>query len=1096
LFSDITATSIVAIALTALLLSSSPLPSSFSFHTNTNRDHLAFASLSISGPQTTVQVPLSPPSSSHPQYPTLDTESTQSSQSQSVEGSGPSSDNFNLPAGYIIEPFLENLSMPTSIALDSENGTIYVAESINEHDNNDNSSILTSISSPPPGSFLSQQPQVRIVKAEISGETDRMVNQTLDRSIGGISDTDNDNSSTIIHTDLKWPVIDIEVDDTTRLLYALHDRTTISTINTTSGERADILAREEVEQPAAGAGSDEYEEVEQQDPLSFLINSSSQIVLSGNEDYYDSLRDRGEAVSNPDSYNFPTMLYTPCMNDDTDNNNYGIYCILGLPIDRNGNSAIVDNIGSINSSSSFILENMTSRPVGIAILNSSSHAATSSSSSSPYSSSPSTSSVSEQQSPYALTGSQTSNAFFNNSENDLLIIASQPPSNISIFSNTNNDNNNEQNRSSYGSSSSSNYLSDAALSSLNTIYHTKVFDSIPYPVNSSNDLQDTINNNNNYGDSSNHNPRQQAQPPSMEVLAAYPYGQLGQVAVVSVPSTTATISSSSSSADETTETNQTTSIEEDNLSAYSPLPFGLNKTMAFIADFGNSSAYGAAALNLPKIIMLDVQTGNITPFLALKHYDPSFTPIDIAFDYNNSALYVLSTGNNQEEDTSNNNNTPTLNDTHNSLNTGSLNNKSNGIIWKISYQGEEQEAATGSNSSSINNSTDNNYNDSDNATSSLTTPPPSSSSNDTDSSDNSTDSSSEDSNGLDDESSSYYEDEDDTDDDSIGTDNNSSSNSEEDTENNSEGSASSAPPPSDSSSQDTTTPPDASSTTPPASPPTDEQSPVPPSTTQPPPSSKVPDNEAPVANDQRIEIEEDSPSVDVELTAADNNYEDLQNLEFTIVSDPAHGVLGEIRQEEASSGDSGSDDSQAAKATVTYTPDENYNGQDSFQFRVNDEGKADSNTATVTINITPVNDAPTAEDDAATTDQNIPVLVDVLANDVDIDEESNNGDDSFTIDSVDEQSAQGGSISRVNTGSESDGNNDDAGRGTHNEKAEYTPAEGFSGTDKFTYTIVDSNGATESATVTVIVKQVVAETEELPNGALEDGEGKGDNDND
>lgn len=577
----------------------------------------------------------------------------------------------------------------------------------------------------------------------------------------------------------------------------------------------------------------------------------------------------------------------------------------------------------------------------------------------------------------------------------------------------------------------------------------------------------------------------------MEVLAAYPYGQLGQVAVVSVPSTTTTtISSSSSSANETTETNQTPSIEEDSLSRYSPLPFGLNETTAFIADFGNSSAHGAA-LNLPKIIMLDVQTGNITPFLALKHYDPSFTPIDIAFDYNTNALYVLSTGNNQEEDTSNNNNTPAPNNTHDSLNTGTLNNKSSGMIWKISYQGEEQEAAPSSNSSSINNSTDNDDNDSDNATSRLTTPPPSSSSNDTDSSDNSTDSSSEDSSGLDDESSSSYEDEDDTDDDSIGTDNNSSSNSEEDTENNSEGSASSSPPPSDSSSQDTTTPPDASSTTPPASPPPDEQSQVPPSTTQPPPSSKVPDNEGPVANDQRIEIEEDAPSVDIELTATDNNYEDIQNLEFTIVSDPVHGVLGEIRQEEASSGDSGSDDSQAAKATVTYTPDENYNGQDTFQFSVNDDGKADSNTAaTVTINITPVNDAPTAEDDAATTDQDTPILVDVLANDVDIDEESNNGDDSFTIDSVDEQSTQGGSIARVNT----DSDNDDTGRGTHNERIEYTPAEGFSGTDKFTYTIIDSNGATESATVTVTVKQVIAETEELPEGALEDGEGKGDND--
>ncbi len=248
----------------------------------------------------------------------------------------------------------------------------------------------------------------------------------------------------IINTDLNWPVIDMDLDDTSNLLYAFHDGTTISTINTTSGQREDILATEDVEQPSeATAVIDKYkEEDQQQDPLSLLISSSSQIVLSGNEDYYASHRDKGEVSGNPGSYNSTAVLYIPCMNGNADNN-YGTYCILGIPIDRTGNSAFVDNISSNNSS--FVLENMTSRPVGIALLNSSLHAATSSSSSFPYSSSSSPSSVSEQR-PYALTGSQTSNALFNNSENDLLIITSQPPNNSSIFSNTNNDNNNEQNR--------------------------------------------------------------------------------------------------------------------------------------------------------------------------------------------------------------------------------------------------------------------------------------------------------------------------------------------------------------------------------------------------------------------------------------------------------------------------------------------------------------------------------------------------------------------------------------------------------------------------------------------------------------------------
>jgi hypothetical protein len=84
--------------------------------------------------------------------------------------------------------------------------------------------------------------------------------------------------------------------------------------------------------------------------------------------------------------------------------------------------------------------------------------------------------------------------------------------------------------------------------------------------------------------------------------------------------------------------------------------FGLNKTAAFIADFGNysgselGSELSAGTLNLPKIMMLDVQTGSITPFLELKYPDPNFTPIDLAFDYNNNALYVLSAGNNGDDD--------------------------------------------------------------------------------------------------------------------------------------------------------------------------------------------------------------------------------------------------------------------------------------------------------------------------------------------------------------------------------------------------------------------------------------------------------------
>ena len=53
-----------------------------------------------------------------------------------------------------------------------------------------------------------------------------------------------------------------------------------------------------------------------------------------------------------------------------------------------------------------------------------------------------------------------------------------------------------------------------------------------------------------------------------------------------------------------------------------------------------------------------------------------------------------------------------------------------------------------------------------------------------------------------------------------------------------------------------------------------------------------------------------------------------------------------------------------ATGAFTYAPKSNANGTDSFTFQVND-GKADSNVATVTVTIDPVNDAPVASNGAA-----------------------------------------------------------------------------------------------------------------------------------
>src|SRR5207237_1299828 len=79
-----------------------------------------------------------------------------------------------------------------------------------------------------------------------------------------------------------------------------------------------------------------------------------------------------------------------------------------------------------------------------------------------------------------------------------------------------------------------------------------------------------------------------------------------------------------------------------------------------------------------------------------------------------------------------------------------------------------------------------------------------------------------------------------------------------------------------------------------------------------------------------------------------------------------------------------------ASGSFTYTPNANVNGADSFTYRASD-GSLTSNLATVTITITPVNDAPVATNDSYSVNQDTPLTLaapGVLANDSDVDGDS------------------------------------------------------------------------------------------------------------
>ncbi|CAB5153784.1 hypothetical protein D3OALGA1CA_4587 [Olavius algarvensis associated proteobacterium Delta 3] len=95
-------------------------------------------------------------------------------------------------------------------------------------------------------------------------------------------------------------------------------------------------------------------------------------------------------------------------------------------------------------------------------------------------------------------------------------------------------------------------------------------------------------------------------------------------------------------------------------------------------------------------------------------------------------------------------------------------------------------------------------------------------------------------------------------------------------------------------------------------------------------------NNLPVANDLDVTTPEDEPLAGVRVGLDPDN----DPLSVSLVSGPGHGTLVIT--------DSGE---------LTYTPDPNFNGGDSFTYTVND-GIGDSNVGTVNITVTPVNDPP------------------------------------------------------------------------------------------------------------------------------------------
>ncbi|QYX66870.1 putative Ig domain-containing protein [Shewanella putrefaciens] len=181
-------------------------------------------------------------------------------------------------------------------------------------------------------------------------------------------------------------------------------------------------------------------------------------------------------------------------------------------------------------------------------------------------------------------------------------------------------------------------------------------------------------------------------------------------------------------------------------------------------------------------------------------------------------------------------------------------------------------------------------------------------------------------------------------------------------------------------------------------------------------------NDAPVATSLTVTLEEDS-SVIITLAAEDVDNDPLT---YEVVSQPESGTLEQ-------------------HGTVwLYTSEKDFNGTDMFSFIAKD-AELSSEPATVTINVTPVNDDPQAVDDdyILTSTANDMYALAVLANDVDVD------GDTLTIDGA---AADIGSVQITSEG------------------LSFTAPEAYVGPVALRYTISDGNKGRASAKVNVLIE--------------------------
>ena len=192
-----------------------------------------------------------------------------------------------------------------------------------------------------------------------------------------------------------------------------------------------------------------------------------------------------------------------------------------------------------------------------------------------------------------------------------------------------------------------------------------------------------------------------------------------------------------------------------------------------------------------------------------------------------------------------------------------------------------------------------------------------------------------------------------------------------------------------------------------------------------------PVNDVPSASGESITFNEDT----IGSGDLSDNVSDVEGdqLTYSVVSGPDPSTEGTLTMN--------------PDGTYAFVPVENFFGTVSFTYRVCDDGTPSKcSEAVVTLEVSAVNDVPTAQNDLSSTDPGVSVKIDVLANDSDIE------GDVLNVSSI-VSGPVNGSVTINADGTIS-----------------YTPDPGFDdGTDEFTYEVCDNGNPSQCATATVTI---------------------------